>query len=111
MIRSNNIRRISSDIDETVDEALDAGAELIAISARSRAPVDTGTLRDSIRVREIDDGRAIEATAFYANMVEHGTVNAGPRPFLVPAFEEHQDLIERRIREAMQRMVDRGGHF
>ncbi len=110
-LRKDNIRRISGDLDETVAEALEASAEIIAAAARARAPVETGTLRDSIRVRPTDTGRAVEATAFYAHMVENGTVKTPPRPFLVPAFEANKAQIDDRIRAAVQRLIDRGGHL
>lgn len=58
--------------------------------ARRLAPVDTGTLRDSINyaVRETDTGWEvlIYATASYAAFVEFGTSRNPKQPFLRPAL-------------------------
>lgn len=52
--------------------------------ARASAPVDTGELRDSIRVRSGKDWRIVEATAEHASYVHFGTSDTSPQPYLWP---------------------------
>ena len=84
-----NLRRLSSDVAaKWVNGGLLAGSKVIATAARGNVPVDTGLLRDSIRVRRgkktnVDNRRdyyviagsrkAGGGGAFYAHMVERGT--------------------------------------
>ena len=86
-------------------DGLEKACEQIADRARSLCPVDTGTLRDTIRVRRlsgdpyldvrvyagsrIEGGgskKGAERGAFYAHMVEYGTVKMSKKPFLRPAL-------------------------
>lgn len=67
--------------------------------ARRLAPVDTGTLRSSIKFRTVDDRESgwivyVYAEADYAIYVEYGTVTHSAQPFLRPALFS---------------MIDRGG--
>lgn len=76
-------------------------AEEIAEDMRSRVPVESGGLRESIRVEKTDDGTVIvraggtpETTRTTANgviseavLVEHGTIHTPARPFFWPAIE------------------------
>lgn len=57
------------------------GSEVGADSARSFAPVLTGTLRDSIVVDE--DGYGSDLP--YAGFVEFGTSDTAPQPFMEPS--------------------------
>ena len=58
-------------------------AEIIATAARQLCPVDTGNLRDSIRVTD----NSVNVDAHYASYVELGTPRAAAQPFLKPAIE------------------------
>lgn len=64
-----------------------AGAESIAEVAAAKAPVASGALRDSIEAKPVAEGNVGIFMAWYGRFVEHGTVNAPPHPFLVPAAE------------------------
>lgn len=116
---------------EVAEEALSAGAQVVAEAARQRVPVRTGRLRDSIEwVYAVEDGvpaarvgpgartRASRREGFWGRFVELGTVERqtrggvprgrGPsRPFLRPALEESRDavigLVRERLREAIER--------
>ncbi|EJU13994.1 hypothetical protein LH128_05830 [Sphingomonas sp. LH128] len=92
-----------------VQEALIAGAELVAEEARRLVPVDTGNLRDSIgistetkgmnfarvQLKKGDQavfvgpmqGKGLQHDGFYGHMIEFGTMHARPQPFMAPAFE------------------------
>ncbi|MGW3154007.1 HK97-gp10 family putative phage morphogenesis protein [Streptomyces sp. NPDC001089] len=62
--------------DETVQQAVRDTAERGREFARQIAPVETGRYRDSIEVREDDDGAEIVSTVDYAEYVEFGTRHA-----------------------------------
>lgn len=69
-------------------------AERVELDARVRVPRRTGALFRTIRYRaEGKTGAVVTAgdnKAFYAHMVEFGTVRKAARPFLGPALEAHK---------------------
>lgn len=79
-------------------------AQAIAAGAKSRAPVDSGDLRDSIHVEHVDEGVyavvAGDSDVFYGHMVENGTVRTPAHPFLVPAAEAEKDNLDELVRRA-----------
>lgn len=50
--------------------------------ARRTAPVDTGSLRDSIKVAGSRDDRVVYTDERYGAFVEFGTADTPPQPFL-----------------------------
>jgi HK97 gp10 family phage protein len=95
--------------DETIntiqDDArriLEEGAENIESTARALAPVRTGALQASIYA-EVQDvkGIIVGARRSYARFVEYGTHRMAPRPYLAPAINEHQPMIQ----EALDNMI------
>ena len=105
---------ITAKFEKQAMDGLEKACEQIADRARSLCPVDTGTLRDTIRVRRLSGDpfldvrvyagsriagggskKGAERGAFYAHMVEFGTVKwpqsvppkTGRRPFLRPALD------------------------
>lgn len=106
----SHLNEIASGIPDEVREVLKDQAERVAEAARSKAPVETGELRESIHVIDYNEPGFVgyrvvaDATAEpiqgrsdgapYAHMVEYGSVhNKPPRPFLVPALAENEDSI------------------
>jgi HK97 gp10 family phage protein len=88
--------------------AVDAGLELLADEIRRRAPVDTGQLRDSVRVapagREGTDVHGeIVIDEYYAVFEEFGTSDRPARPFMRPAVEATREA----VRNAMARELKR----
>lgn len=74
--------------------ALLAGALLVEGDAKRRAPVDTGTLRNSIRAEQQSDTEATVGTPVeYAPFVEYGTSRQAAQPYLRPALEQNRDAI------------------
>ena len=62
-------------------------AQEIAKEAASLAPVDTGRLRDSIRITPTGfDSVTIGSDLGYANFVEQGTSRMKAEPYLAPAL-------------------------
>ena len=88
---------ITAEIENKAMNGLEKACEQIADRARSLCPVDTGTLRDTIRVRRLAGdpfldvrvyaGSREKGGAFYAHMVEYGTVKMSKKPFLRPALD------------------------
>lgn len=67
---------------------------------RSRVPVRTGQLRDS--VIETDDG--ITVGADYAGYVEYGTSDTAPQPFVNPSIDR---LLDPATQDAQRRVLAR----
>lgn len=80
-------------------------AEAIEVGAKSRVPVDSGDLRNSIHTERIDDGYAVvagDSDVFYGHIVEHGSTRTAPRPFLIPAAEAVRDNLDDLVRAAFR---------
>lgn len=69
---------VTAAAESRVAEAARAGCE----AAKSRAPVETGALRDSISARSEGLTAAVYTDCAYAAAVEFGTVRSAPRPFM-----------------------------
>ena len=78
-----------------------AGARVAAKHARDAAPVETGTLKKSIKAKRypkrLDKGQAlalVNAGVFYARFAEYGTAYQSAKPFLRPAVDSgHSEII------------------
>lgn len=119
-VLENDLGNVASGISQEVDEVLREQADKIAASARSKVPVGTGNLRDSIEVVEDDrpgyTGYRVVADARsrsgkyevpYAHMVEYGSVhNQPPQPFLTPALEEHRQETLDAVGEAIEKAAE-----
>ena len=80
-------------------------ADNMAAAARRRAPVETGSLRASIRAEHSGDLTstviADDEAAFY---VEFGTSHKGPRPFMTPSGNEAGMALDK----ALVRVISKG---
>jgi len=106
-----NLRTLPGKVQaKALQRAVGAGAEVIRAEAELRAPVHTGkigkahppagTLKKSVyKARLLDECTATRETwqvnvrkkAYYAHMVEFGTVKMAPRPFMRPAWDSKKD--------------------
>ena len=75
-------------------------ARAACAQAQSLAPVDTGRLRGSIRVRAEKDAAAVATDCSYAAAVELGTSACAARPFLKPAADGQRTAFVRAARMA-----------
>lgn len=97
-------------IDSKTSRELDRLAQLILADAVKQAPVLTGALRASGRVRRINKyRRAIEfggrgTGVDYASYVEFGTMRTRPQPFLRPALERNKKNIKNGMGKSAQRV-------
>ena len=77
-------------------------AEATEMRAKSMAPVRTGRLRESIHIEGSGNEREVVADSDYALYVEFGTSSQAPQPFMFPAG----DLGERVLEELSENDVD-----
>jgi HK97 gp10 family phage protein len=93
---------------ETLQGVRDAADEIVE-GAQERVKQVSGDLHDSIHV-EIDgmETRVVAGNSkvWYGHIVEHGSVqqDAGPRPFLIPAYEAVRPSIEEIIGEELKNL-------
>lgn len=88
---------ITAKFEKLAMDGLEKAMEQVADRARNLVPVDTGKLKATIRVRRLKDetvlnvrtyaGNRDKGGAFYAHMVEYGTVKMAKKPFLRPALD------------------------
>ena len=96
----SDLTRLTADLAEGAVRVGAEGARVlrrvargIEADAKTRAPVDTGTMRASIGVTYEGDGRhrvmsaEVGPTVHYAPHVEYGTARQAPQPFMRPAGE------------------------
>ena len=96
-------QRITEQIEKRAMDRLAKAAEGIAARAKGRVPVDTGKLRDSIRVTRLPgdpklnvrvySGGRWKGAPFYAHMIEYGTSKMAAKPFLRPSLNESKGNI------------------
>lgn len=69
------VRRYGDQVEEKVKRIVVETAQIILSEAKARAPVDDGSLRDSIEMEVKDGGllAIVRVTAHYAVYVEYGT--------------------------------------
>jgi HK97 gp10 family phage protein len=98
------------------NEALQAAAGPILEEAKKTSAFHdrSGKLRKSLSISKLKIGKtkskyvligALSHDVFYGRMVEYGTSNANPHPFLEPAFIHHRaeasEIIANKLREAL----------
>ena len=107
--------------DEELRGALRAGGEIIAEEARRLAPVDTGTLKNSITVMDDRDARIYgkvnlpamsvyvgpvgstdDGDVYYAKFQEFGTIRNAAQPFMRPAIASKRPEAERLIVDTLR---------
>jgi HK97 gp10 family phage protein len=103
---TSRIPEIAAALSPEVMVAVEAGAETIVEAAKARVPVDTGRLRDAIHTEIEGAGVYVVAgdrEAFYGHIIEHGSVYAPARPFLLPALEETRAAVLAEVEAAIRR--------
>ena len=83
---TGDISSLVQKITDRLPQAIMAGAEAVADTARGMCPVDTGTLKGSIDVSGNGNSAEVFAEADYAVYVEFGTYKMAAQPFLAPAL-------------------------
>lgn len=101
------LQEIGERMTEAAKEVLRESAQEVAEDAKSRCPVKTGKLRDSISVEESRGGTVYKITAnaknddgvCYGFIVEYSPSGT---PFLLPALEANKNRIRTKLREALR---------
>lgn len=94
--------------------ALHEGAMLVVADAKSRVPVKTGKLKESIKAVSLEDGAVYElsADARNSNGISYGQfVEFSPKiakPFLYPAMDANRNIIANDVKNAIQDAIRRG---
>lgn len=95
------------------DNAVRAGVRVVQKAAKSNAPVETGRLRNSLKVkapRNKSSGVAVAEVVtgvFYAHMLEYGTVKMSPKPFMRPALDESAQAAIDKMADNLRTGIDR----
>lgn len=112
-----DLARAGKDVDEAASKAILAGAEVIQLEMRVLAPVDTGNLREHIRIKgPIRDGNyhfvevgVIHEIAFtdadtarYANAQEYGTSKMAAHPYIRPGWDGGRRAALAAMKESLQ---------
>ncbi len=91
--------------------ALKDGVDLIVADAKSRCPVDTGKLKDSVKAVDLEQGAAYElsANATNAKKIAYGQfVEFSPKinkPFLYPAVDANINYVKNNIKQAVESAI------
>lgn len=107
------LREIGEHVVTAAKDALKVGADEVVADAKSRCPVKSGNLRDSIKAEPKNDGAAYEISAnadnngfCYGQIVEFSPkIN---KPFLYPALEANYGRVMSNIRAAINNAARTG---
>lgn len=111
--------KLAEALDPAAVKSIKQVAEAVRDEAKDLCPVDTGSLKKSIRVgtyaRPAKHIHSIRVTAGghitnpktgrlvdYASYVEHGTSRNRPQPFMLPAIKKHRKALAKAIKEAIK---------
>lgn len=129
------MRSLSADMaGKVARQATAAGAGVARKNIKARVPVDTGNLRAAVVMKRVRDtnlteeyvvavrkGKRRDVTAakkgegklgkdaYYAHMVEFGTVKMPAQPFVRPGFEESVQPATEAIRKRLKARLDKAG--
>lgn len=88
-LNTKELDKFAEHLGVNVDRALAAIAHQVEGSAKDKAPVDTGALKNSIHVEKKSDNEYWVADGVeYGIFQELGTSKMSAQPFLVPAVEQ-----------------------
>lgn len=109
------VTRLRKMIDPDVQAGLLKAGDVIVAEQKRLAPVDDGTLRDSIERRlatgEKSGNQAVRISTgvFYAPFVEFGTVKSAAQPFFFSAFrarrKQARAIINKAVRDSVKKAV------
>lgn len=119
---------IPAKVEAATRAAMEKGADELVAMMKRLAPVDSGDLRDSIAwtwgaaprnsivlAKSSPDGKGMRIVvyagddfAFYARMVEFGTVKSAAQPFFFPSYRAMKKRIKSRVNRAMRKAIREG---
>lgn len=108
-----NLREMGEHVANAAKQALRNGAYTVAADAKSRVPVKTGRLRDSIKVTANNDGSVYKISAdaknngySYGKVIEYA--HGGAKAFLHPALDANKQQIRGNIKDAVRQALRQG---
>ena len=109
----SNLREMGEHVAQAALNALKNGVYTVAAEAKSRCPVDTGKLRDSIKVTSNRDSSRFRISADAENDGYHYgvVVEFDPsinKPFMYPSLDEHKMQIIDNVRNAASHAIATG---
>lgn len=105
-----NLRELGGHVADAAKRVLRTGAYTVAADAKSRVPVRTGRLRDSIQVKGNSNGTSYKISADAENNgYKYGkNVEYNPKinkPFLHPALDANRNQIRENIKNAARQAI------
>lgn len=103
-----NQKEIIAKIAAVSGDVAEKGAEMVARDARRLVPVETGKLKESIKVsksRFKDGGHVVSmggGDLYYGSFVELGASGKPAKPFMRPALAKNKPRIRKMFRDAMK---------
>lgn len=99
----NKLPAIAAALPKVAEAVIEKGAHDIEAGAKTRAPVDTGNLRNSITAEQLTAlAWMVYVGAYYGIYQEMGTYKMAAHPFLIPAFEAVRDSIVEAMHAALK---------
>lgn len=101
------LRMAAGGLEKRAKDSADRAAQGALATARAHAPVDSGALRSSLRVRSRggEIRAVVEATDFKARFQEFGTSRMAPNPFIQPAFAQWEPIFVRDLEKVVDDMA------
>ena len=112
----NQLAKMGDAAGEILDRAAFEGAQIVLNAARSKAPVDTGRLRDSLILKKSKAKEPKKRVQYYITKksdvkhfapVELGTSKMKAQPFLRPAFDENTSNVAKKVNEEILKALGR----
>lgn len=104
---AGKLKSVQSDINKQSSTVLRKAAKAVERGAKSRAPVDTGTLQRDIYSAVRGKVAQIIAPTRYAQFNEYGTSKMAPQPFMVPALEAEAPQFVKKLEETAASAVEK----
>ena len=109
VVTSNKLPGLSAAARRRVSQAVRKAAFDIEARAKTKAPVDTGALKNSIQARAVDELTSeVIVGVSYGIYQEFGTVRMPAHPYLRPAVEEVRPAFEAAVAQAIEEAVQSG---
>ena len=103
----NQFSRFDQESRVNLRKAVRSNANALRKAIQSRAPVDSGNLKSSIKAKYEKDGFGadvgpVSGKGSHAHLIEFGTVKMSAQPFITPSAEEQKPKYEKDIKGAIK---------
>lgn len=99
-LTNNKLPGLSATLQNAVASLIEQAAQTTALEARQRVPVDTGRLKEGIRVEQ--QGKfawRVTSKKFYGRFHEYGTVKMAAHPFMTPAARRARKWLNSNLKQ------------